>query len=342
MDDQDRIAAAVLAAYEKSRPVGLLVGVLPPPAMESGAWTFFHGAPRAGTDLPLTAKTIVQVGSVTKTFTATLLAQACDEGLLRLEDQVADFSPAGIDLPVYTTWSGSTPFRFVDLATHTAGLPFDPPHVPPFGYTVQEMYHYLNGYTLAVPPGIYWNYSNVGFGLLGNVLVETSGALSFQEMIERLKLRGGLDLPDTSVTLGPEQKERRAWGYVQPEPSLRARWNTPTWPAFDPSGALYSTLDDSLVWLRYNLGRLRSPLDRLLPMLQHVYFEGQGNTMGLAWQWGSLGVGPACWSKSGNTTGFTSFLVFSRELDTAVAILSNSVWFWGQELADAILTILAR
>jgi serine-type D-Ala-D-Ala carboxypeptidase/endopeptidase len=336
-----RVEAAVLAAYQKACPVGLLTGVLPPTAAGSGQWTFFHGSPRAGAAIPLTAKTILQVGSVTKTFTATLLAQACHEGLLRLEDAVQDYSPSGIELPVFTTWNQATPFRFLDLATHTAGLPLDPRRVPPFGYDVIDMYRYLDGYALAVAPGTSWNYSNVGFGLLGNVLVETSGAASFQALVEELQRRGGLAMPDTSITLGPEQRERRAWGYVQQEPPLRARWRTPTWPACDPSGALYSTLDDMLVWLSYNLGRLSSPLDGLLPVLQRVYFAGQGVAMGLAWQWGPLGAGSACWSKGGNTTGFTSFLAFSRELDAAVAILSNSIWFWGQDLAGEILAILA-
>src|SRR5262249_59568580 len=110
------------------------------------------------------------IGWITKTVTATLLAAAVRDGRLALTDPVQNFAPAGLVLPAYSDWNGTVPIRFVDLATHTAALPADPGYVPAGGYTTEQMYGYLQSYALACAPGRLWNYSNLGFRPLANVL----------------------------------------------------------------------------------------------------------------------------------------------------------------------------
>ncbi len=297
-----------------------------------------RGLGGGGADRPPDRRTVWQIGSVTKTFTATLLARAVHRGLVRLDGYLQPFVTS--PLPTYDTYNASVPIRFVDAATHTAGLPLDPRGVPPGGYSVEQMYEYLGLYALAVAPGTSWSYSNTGFGLLANVLVAAERAPGFGALVESLKASARLPLPDTRLELDPEQERRRATGYSAP--GVRAPLATATWPAFDGSGALYSTLDDMLVWLAYNLGRWPSPESELPGITQQVYFNDGVQPMGLAWQRGLFGVpGRPFWSKGGVTNGFASCLAFSRELGQGVAILTNSAYAYPQDLATTVLQIVA-
>jgi serine-type D-Ala-D-Ala carboxypeptidase/endopeptidase len=337
-----RIADAVQRYYDNQAPTGMIVGVISSDSQGNVTpWIFPQGMTRSGDGSVPDGATLWQLGSITKTFTATVLAAKCHDGTIGLHDQVQPHAPHGVTLPPYSTWNQSIGIRFVDLATHTAGLPLDARGVPvDGGYTVEEMYRYLNLYALAIAPGANWNYSDLGFGLLANILVSMSACSSYEALVDDLKRRGGLHMPDTVITLSEVQKQRRAYGYTVP--GKQARWDTPTWPALNGSGALYSTVNDILVWLAYNLGCRDSPLNPLLKIVQSVYLDSGGDKMGLAWQAIPFGAsGMTCWSKGGRTNGFTSFIVFSRELKAGVCVFSNSAWIWPQDLATDILGLLA-
>ncbi len=330
-----RVAEAVRCFFHLQRAVGLIAAVLP---AQGEPWIFAEGSVDEETDRQPDRRTVWQIGSVTKTFTAALLARAVHRGLLRLDGQLQRFVTAR--LPTYDTYNASVPIRFVDAATHTASLPLDPRGVPPGGYSVERMYEDLSLYALAVTPGTSWNYSNTGFGLLANVLVAAEGSPGYGALVESLKASAQLSLPDTRLELDPEQERRRATGYSAP--GVRAPLLSATWPAFDGSGALYSTLDDMLVWLSYNLGRWPSPEKDLVAITQQVYFNDGVQPMGLAWEMGLFGVpGRPFWSKGGVTNGFASFLALSHEMGQGVAVLTNSSYAYPQDLATAILQILA-
>ncbi|WP_461342768.1 serine hydrolase [Bradyrhizobium liaoningense] len=254
------LAATVELYYRTNKIVGIIAGAFPAgTAGTSNYWLFAEGTMRGPNSTPPDRKTMWQLGSVTKTFTATLLAGAASEGRLALDTTVQSLAPSGAVIPAYSTYQGTTEIRLLDLATHTAGLPQDPPNVPAGGYTPSDMYRYLRGYALAVRPGEGWNYSNLGYGLLSNVLVNLDDLKGYGALFDELKRKGKFELPDTVLDPKPEQRTRLAWGYDAT--GARAPWRTVTWPAFDGSGALYSTIDDAMVWLSYNLGALSSPLD---------------------------------------------------------------------------------
>jgi CubicO group peptidase (beta-lactamase class C family) len=332
-----RIEEAVRCFFHLSQAVGLIAAVLP---RDDEPWIFVQGAVEDGPSRSPDRHTLWQIGSLTKTFTATLLARAVHRGVISLDSALQSFAPPGVQVPTYDTYNASVPIRFVDTATHTAGLPMDPRAVPPGGYSIQQMYEYLSLYTLAVEPGTSWNYSNLGFGLLANLLVRVEGSPDYAASVESLKKSARLTMPDTCLHLDAAQKERLAVGYSAP--GVRAPLNTSTWPALDGSGALYSTLDDMVVWLSFNLGRRPSPEDDLLALTQRVYFNNGVQPMGLAWQKGLFSTpGQPFWSKGGSTNGFASFLAFSHPLQAGVVILTNSVYAYPQNLGIDILEILA-
>jgi D-alanyl-D-alanine-carboxypeptidase/D-alanyl-D-alanine-endopeptidase len=339
---KDQVGNAVHRFYESQRPAGMIVGVLPSRGeYADGYWSFPEGFADPPKRTAPDNRTIWQIGSITKTFTATLLAAAVRDLSISLSDDAQNFAPIGINLPTYETWQAITPIQLVQLATHTAGLPMDPRDVSPGGYPASGMYRYLNGYALALEPGTSWNYSNLGFGLLANILIALYGAGDFQDLVQHLKAMGRLGMPDTVVALSAEQKLRRSLGYVNPD--LRARWQTFTWPALDGSGALYSTLDDQMTWLAYTLGWLESPINDLLPTIKKLYFEDGEVSMALAWQYSPLpGTTRTYIGKSGNTNGFTSFTALDAEATTGVVVLCNTVSVWPQPLAEEILRLMVQ
>lgn len=336
------VGSIVHRFYEAERPLGMIVGVFPSRDLGPRSyWCFPEGFADPSSATVPDNRTIWQIGSITKTFTAALLAAAVRDLSISLSDDAQNFVPDGINLPTYESWKGNTPFTLVQLATHTSGLPFDPRDVPPGGYRASDMYRYLNSYALAVAPGVSWNYSNLGFGLLANILIALYDAGDFQELVDHLKAAGRLAMPDTAIALSAEQKCRRSLGFVTP--GQRAQWQTFTWPALDGSGALYSTLDDQMTWLAYTLGWLESPIDDLLPIIRKIYFENDRIGMALAWQYCPLpGSSRIYVSKSGNTNGFTSFSAFNADATTGVVVLCNTLSVWPQPLVEEILRLMIQ
>ena len=109
-----------------------------------------YGNPGPGAP-PLDADSVFEIGSITKVFTTTLLLDMADQGLVKLDDPVGKYLPAGVRVPS----RNGRQITLVDLATHTSGLPrlmtnltpADPGN--PYGsYTVEQLYAFLSGHEL--------------------------------------------------------------------------------------------------------------------------------------------------------------------------------------------------
>lgn len=106
--------------------VGIVVGIVTP----NGRRVFSSGRFGLNDARPVTGETIFEIGSVTKVFTARLLADMMQRGEANLADPAARYLPAGVTIK--TNNAGKT-ITLADLATHTAGLPFWPSNVPATG-----------------------------------------------------------------------------------------------------------------------------------------------------------------------------------------------------------------
>jgi len=122
--------------------------------------------------------TIFEIGSISKVFTALLLADLVERGELSLNDPISKFLPTSVKAP---HWNGKE-ITLVDLATHTSGLPRLPDNLNPqdienpyADYSVQQLYEFLSRYQLTRDIGTQYEYSNLGFGLLGQLLSLKSG-----------------------------------------------------------------------------------------------------------------------------------------------------------------------
>jgi serine-type D-Ala-D-Ala carboxypeptidase/endopeptidase len=274
---------------------------------------------------PPMGDTIFEIGSITKVFTATVLADMALEGLVSLDDPVQRYLPGGVELPVR-----GRPITLVDLATHTSGLPGVPKgmlrlalrerHNPYANFGVDDLHAGLTNARLRRPPGRRVKYSNFGFGLLGHALALRAGQ-TYEELVTERVLRP-LGMTDTSIAVPEEKAERFAQGHNR-RGRVVANWDI---PALAGAGALRSTVEDILKFLALQLDEGESRLARAARMTHEPRARKRVLSIGLGWFMVPVQRGQphtAIWH-DGGTGGFRSVAGFVMEANTAVVVLSNS------------------
>ncbi len=281
-----------------------------------------YGRSGAPNDRPLDGDTVFEIGSITKVFTALLLAEMVTRGELALDDPVSKYLPARVRMP---TRNGKQ-ITLLDLATYTSGLPRMPTGIPldgdnPFAaYTVDQLYEFLAHHALRFDPGARYVYANLGFGLLGHVLALRADT-SYEDLVVS-RICAPLWMNDTRISLTASMRERLAAGHLS---NLKpaSNWDFPTLPG---TGALRSTANDLLKFMRATcLGggdaRLRPAIELLLQTRRP---GGASNTeVGLGWFIRSGDNDEIVW-KDGMTGGYASFVGFSSQLRSGAIVLSNA------------------
>ena len=297
--------------------VGLVVGVVD----EQGKRYYSYGETSLGNGALPDESTVFEIGSITKVFTATLLADMVRRGEVELDDPIQLYLPTGVTAPTRRQAS----ITLLDLATHTSGLPrlpgnFQPadPSNPYADYTAQQMYEFLDGYSLQRDPGKRYEYSNYGAGLLGNLLANAGGAEYSDLVAQRITAVLGMD--DTAVELSEGMRERLAQGHSGTAPV--ANWDI---PVLAGAGALRSTAADMLTFLAANIGLAETPLEPALSDTHAARRPTNSPAMqvGLGWHVRRGGNGETIWH-NGGTGGYRSFAGFAREARVGVVILTNS------------------
>jgi CubicO group peptidase (beta-lactamase class C family) len=270
--------------------------------------------------LPLNGDTIFEIGSITKTFTAALLAEMAGRGEVRLDDPVAEYL-RGVRVPE----RGGRHISLLDLATHTSGLPSLPANIQPkdvsnpySDYSVEMLDAFLSTYSLPRDIGSQYEYSAVGMALLGRALgnrlnMSWEGALA-ERILKPLGMRS------TAATLTPEQLGRLAPGHDEtgkPVPN----WDIPALPAM---GALHSSANDMAKYLIANMVPDASPLGPALATnhAPRVVMDEE-TRVGLAWQTGHASNRTMVWH-GGGTGGYRALIAFEPAKGLGVVVLSNS------------------
>ncbi|TCW26696.1 CubicO group peptidase (beta-lactamase class C family) [Dietzia cinnamea] len=269
--------------------------------------------------------TLFEIGSITKTFTALLLADGVVCGRWRLDTPVRDLLPTGVDVPDHD----GRQITLQHLATHTAGLPRSPSRIglrenlsylrrgtdPYADLTEQAVLDGLGGVRLRRAPGHGKpSYSNLGAGLLGIALTTATGT-DFGTLV-RDRICAPLGMPDTVTDdlLTEEQRCRSAVGHRS-----RGRPADP-WPlpGIPGAGALRSTAADLTRYLAAQLDPSRTALADAI-RLTHATPPGGPTQMGLGWHRAGSGV---LWH-NGGTGGFRSIAVVDHLGGVAAATLVN-------------------
>jgi serine-type D-Ala-D-Ala carboxypeptidase/endopeptidase len=262
-------------------------------------------------------ETVYEIGSITKTFTATLLARAVLAGRVTLDTPVAQLLP-GWKIP---SRSGQE-ITLGTLATHHSGLPRLPTNLQPkdpsdpyADYDAAKLKAFLDGYELPRDPGASYEYSNLGFGLLGHALAQMDHT-SYDALADEVIFKP-LGMTMTSTGLTDAARAHLAPGHDDKAKAAK-NWN---FDALAGAGAIYSTANDLLRYLKANMDAASSPLSAAMKLAQQPRGVISGKErIGLAWMTSSKGIV----QHGGATYGYRSFAGFTADGRWGIVVLTNT------------------
>jgi CubicO group peptidase (beta-lactamase class C family) len=271
---------------------------------------------------PLDGDSIFEIGSITKVFSAVLLFDMVQRGEVSLADPVALYLPPE-GRP--RTFDGK-PISLLDLVTHTSGLPRMPDNFRPMDqanpyadYSISQLYEFVSSFVPQYYPGSHYEYSNLGFGLLGHALALRAGRSYEDLVVERVCEK--LGLANTRITLTPEMRARLVPGH---DTGLRrvSNWDLPTLAG---AGALRSCAHDLVRFLDAAQGRVETSLTPAFGRLLEVRRQTDSANVVAAAGWFVTAEhsDELVW-KDGGTGGYATFVGYSARSGVAAVLLSNS------------------
>jgi D-alanyl-D-alanine carboxypeptidase len=267
-----------------------------------------------------------RVGSITKTFVATVVLQLVGEGRLRLTDPVQRWLPGLVPNGRHITVR--------QLLNHTSGLfnytddprvlaPYLEQHNPDFVWRPRQLVAIATSHPPLFAPGTAWSYSNTNYILLGLIVEAATGTDLGRQL--RHRIFGPLRLRATTFPVtSPSIRGRHAHGYANFDPGgpltdttrMSASW---AWAA----GSIVSTVDDVARFYRALLGgRVLRP-DLLAAMKTTV---ATGDPGGFRYGLGILtGDAPcaAIWGHNGDYLGYFDWAITSDSTDRQVVLMMN-------------------
>jgi serine-type D-Ala-D-Ala carboxypeptidase/endopeptidase len=235
---------------------------------------FNYGTIKRGESITPTDSTIYELGSVTKTFTAYLLAQAITEGKLHLRDDVRKYLSGPYPNLAYR----GRPVTIENLANHTAGLPkflprLDLSQTPDQILTAYpdispaELLSQLSRFTPDTLPGTKFIYSNADAQLIGLILEKVDGQ-PYADLLHHY-ITGPLEMTDTRLTVPIKDTSRIAVGYnTKGEIMPKLRF----WRSLPAAGYIKSTTADMVKYMQFYLDE-KNPVVRLA---QRTSFRNTG------------------------------------------------------------------
>lgn len=277
---------------------------------------------------PLALNSRFRLASVSKQFTAAAILRLQDEGKLSIQDPVCQYIQ-----PCPAAWAD---IRLHHLLSHTSGIP-DLMARPAWGLrrvtpaTPEELTADSMRYGLQFPPGTKVRYNNAGFNLLGAVVEKVSGlglhAYLQQAFFKPLGMNDtGYDDGQSDVIMGYANLA----GGPTPQPDANVS-------IIYGAGALYSTLDDMLIWQQaLHRGHVLSPLAYRLMVADHAP-EGTPDERGKPRRLWGFGIYEKALGRqvrpeftdpqifhTGSWSGFRNLVTYQPDADVTVIVLSNN------------------
>lgn len=304
---------------EQKQAVGIVVGIFD----AEGQRVVAHGHMGKDKPRPVDGNTVFEIGSVTKVFTALLLADMVQRGDVRLDTPIAQLLPESAPLKKTADASAIT---LKHLAMHMSGLPRLPGNMMPFDdddpyadYGVTKLYAFLSEHQPTRQPGGEHEYSNLGYGLLGHGL-ELKAGLSYEALVNE-RIAGPLGMGDTAINIQPDWKGRRATGH-DADLNPVGDWALGT---LQGAGALRSTVNDLLIFLQAAMGTKTSILAPAFAatLSERHALAGGDAAQALGWVISGGGQKQIVWH-NGGTGGYRSFVGFRPSTGVGVVVLSNT------------------
>jgi CubicO group peptidase (beta-lactamase class C family) len=261
-----------------------------------------------------------EIGSVSKTMTAALLADLIERGKGSLDDPLSAWLPEGTKVPDHQ----GKPILLRHVVTHTSGLPSLPSKM--HSHDMSDPYAMLDeaallaslgDVKLSAAPGTKFEYSNFASMVLSYAVARRAG--TDMETLLKQRLFAPLGMRSAYVNAAPEGV-RAAVGHTADTRSASA-WHFQTNLA--GVGGVRATLDDMV---RYVQGQLGTMATSMSPALQRSQ-QKVSDTPPMAMNWGLLPVGDrTVHLHEGGTGGFSSFVSFDKARQRGVVVLSDTSW----------------
>jgi CubicO group peptidase (beta-lactamase class C family) len=315
---------------------GMAVGIV----VKGQSYVYDYGVASKETMKPVSDNTLFEIGSDTKTFTATLASWAQITGKLSLSDFATRYLPS-------LRGSNFDRVSLLNLGTHTSGgLPLQVPD----GITNNaQLTAYFQNWKPAHAPGTYRTYSNPGIGMLGMIAAKTLNE-DFVALMEQ-KLLPELGMKQTYLDVPKAQMENYAQGYTTKDTPIRM---VPGILAPEAYG-IRTTAGDMLRFIKANMGLLDldRTLRRAISDTHTAYYRVGTMTQDLVWEQYHYPVGlpellagnsarvifeanPAVRldpslrprddvliNKTGSTNGFSAYVAFVPEKKLGIVLLAN-------------------
>lgn len=301
---------------------------------------FNYGTANKAKQQPVTQDTLFEIGSVSKTFTATLGGYAQASGKLKLSDIASQHLAA-------LKGSAFERISLLQLATYTAGgLPLQFPEAADSAATLLD---YFQHWKPAYAPGTQRLYSNPSIGLFGYLTAQSLGQPFNVAMEQTLLPR--LGLKNTYVSVPADQANRYAQGYDKDHNPVRVGPGALDSEAY---GIKTSTQDLArYVMLNLHPETLEPALQQAIATTHTGYYRVNGMTQGLGWEYYPYPItlqalmegnstpmamephkvkwlNPAqpqpanvLYNKTGSTRGFGAYVAYVPSKDIGVVILAN-------------------
>lgn len=267
---------------------------------------------------PLSAVSVLRIGSVTKQFTGVAILQLAEQGKLKLSDEIQQY----VDFP-----KKEHAITIEHLVSHTSGIPnfTDLPLYHPEAFakevTLDDLIAHFKDLPLEFEPGTKWSYSNSGYILLTAIVEKVSG-MTWTDYVEK-NLLGPAGMKASSASINS--------ALLPNEPGLGYQPEGDGWaPAFPVSlawprgaGAIRSTPGDLWKWNRaVHKGTLLTPAMREKAFTAYTLADGSSSNYGFGWMFMNVQGSPTH-EHSGGINGATSNSIYLPKEDIYVAVLAN-------------------
>jgi D-alanyl-D-alanine-carboxypeptidase/D-alanyl-D-alanine-endopeptidase len=292
--------------------------------IDSGTTASAYVCADAKSQRPYDEHTAFEIGSVTKTMTAALLAEFIARGEVALNDPITKLLPPGTSVPSFK----GREITIGDIVTHTSGLPAIPSQYrmtdinnPYASVTERDLLGALAATQLTRAPGSQWEYSNFAMMVLSYALAKRSG--KDYETLLRERLLDPLGMNNTYVAKRPPQVRLAQGHFSNTMPTVP--WDFPADMA--GVGGVRATLPDMVRYLEGELGTRENAVTPALARTQQQVTSIGGHTMGMNWEIlssANIANGRTIIMHGGGTGGYSSFVAFDRAAERAVVLLSDT------------------
>jgi len=324
--------------------VGLSIGIY----KNGNLYYYNYGSTQKGKPGLPTNKTVYEIGSISKTFTGTLLAQAVKDKKVKINDDIRKYIDG--DYPNLEYQGRSIKLSY--LVSHISGLPFFLPDDPnlfrnpnydslPFtisttqqNYSKQKFFKDLHKVQLDTVPGYKFHYSNAGAQLLKYIL-EKVYKMPYDKLLSKY-ITEPLKMQHSNSLFSKNDRTLLVKGYN--EKGKPMPYNP---QILDAAGGIFSTTADMLRYLKFHLNESNDVV-----ALSHKLTTGDinGHAIGLNWQEQMTSARQKKIWQSGGTFGFSSYCAIYPELHFGIVLLTNESDPGAQhgleEIADKIIADL--